>query len=115
MMGQMTVFSGAERRRRWSIEQKRAIVDAAFMPGAVVAEIARAAELGANQIYRWRRELGGLQVAPDGFAAVRIAPDRVVTETLSGMVMVIEVGGAVLKISGHARPALVTAALRVLR
>lgn len=114
-MGQMTIFSGAERRRRWSIEQKRAIVGAAFMPAAVVAEIARAAELGANQIYRWRRELGVLPEAPDGFAAVRIAPDRLAPEALSGTGMVIEVGGAVLKISSHARPALVTAALRVLR
>ena len=38
-MGQITVFSGAERRRQWSDEQKLGFVAAAFAPGAVVAEV----------------------------------------------------------------------------
>jgi Transposase len=35
-MASVEVLAGPERRRRWSIEQKRAIVAAAFEPGAVV-------------------------------------------------------------------------------
>jgi transposase len=42
----------------------------AWAPGAVVREIARRAEIGTGQIYRWRRELG----AGKGFAQVVIAP-----------------------------------------
>jgi transposase len=61
-MGQITVFSGVERRRQWSDEQKLGFVAAAFAPGAVVAEIARAANLSPSQIYRWRRQFGGGQL-----------------------------------------------------
>jgi len=40
-MARFEVISGPERRRRWSEDQKRALVAAAFAPGAVVAEVAR--------------------------------------------------------------------------
>ena len=40
-MARLEVFGGPERRRRWSEEQKRAVVAAAFAPGAIVAEVAR--------------------------------------------------------------------------
>jgi transposase len=69
-MARVEVITGPERRRRWSAEQKRAIVAASLAPGAVVMEIARRAEIGAGQIYRWRRELG----VGKGFAQVVIAP-----------------------------------------
>jgi Transposase len=39
-MARVEVFTGPERRRRWSDEQKRAIVTASFAPGAVVSEVA---------------------------------------------------------------------------
>jgi transposase len=70
-MARVEVFTGPERRRRWSEEQKRAIVAASLAPGAVVSEVARRADVGAGQIYRWRKEL---RTAADGFAAVLIAP-----------------------------------------
>ena len=60
----MQIITGPERRRAWSEEQKRAIVSAAFAPGAIVADVARRVDVCAGQIYRWRRELrstgGGL-------------------------------------------------------
>jgi transposase len=58
-------MSSPERRRRWSEEQKRAIVAEAFAPGASVSAVARRAEVLPGQIYRWRRELRG---AVAGFA-----------------------------------------------
>ena len=67
-MARVELFSGPERRRRWSDEQKRAVVAAAFAPGAIVAEVARRADVRAGQIYRWRQELRGGGGA--GFAAV---------------------------------------------
>jgi transposase len=57
-MARMEIFTGPERRRSWSEEQKRAIVAAAFAPGAIVADVARRAAVCAGQIYRWRQELG---------------------------------------------------------
>jgi hypothetical protein len=37
-MGQITVFSGPERRRRWSDEERLQILTEAFSPGACVAD-----------------------------------------------------------------------------
>src|SRR3954452_3452458 len=69
-MASVAVLAGAERRRRWSIEQKRAIVAAAFKPGAVVRDVARQADVTSSLIYRWRRDLGA---AASGFAQVLLA------------------------------------------
>jgi transposase len=70
-MRHVEVLSGPERRRRWSEEQKRAIVAEAFAPGASVREVARRADIVAGQIYRWRRDLG---CAVAGFAEVVVTP-----------------------------------------
>ena len=69
-MARFEVITGPERRRRWSAEQKRAIVTESLAPGAVVTEIARRAEICPGQIYRWRQEIG----VGHGFAQVLIAP-----------------------------------------
>lgn len=71
-MARMDVLTGAERRRRWSGDQKRSVVAAAFAPGAVVAEVARRADVCPSLIYRWRRELADV---PVGFASVVLAAD----------------------------------------
>jgi transposase len=70
-MARVEVITGPERRRRWSEEQKRVIVAASLTPGAVVSEVARRADVGASQIYRWRKEFSAVA---DGFAPVLIAP-----------------------------------------
>jgi transposase len=70
-MAGVEVLSGPERRRRWSIEQKQAIVVAAFEPGAVVRDVARQADVTPSLIYRWRRDL---RAAANGFAQVLVAP-----------------------------------------
>jgi transposase len=71
-MARVEVFTGPERRRRWSEEQKRAIVAASLAPGAVVADVARRADISAGQIYRWRQELRATAAAA-GFTPVLIA------------------------------------------
>jgi transposase len=71
-MARVEVITGAERRRRWSAEQKRVIVAESLAPGAVVTEIARGADICPGQIYRWRREIR----VGSGFAQVLIAPVR---------------------------------------
>jgi transposase len=69
-MARVEVITGPERRRRWSDEQKRAIVATSLEPGAVVADVARRAEVGPDQIYRWRQQFA----RTDGFAQMLIAP-----------------------------------------
>jgi transposase len=69
-VARIEVITGPERRRRWSFEQKRAIVAESLAPGAVVSEVARRAEVCPGQIYRWRREVTG----GNGFSQVLIAP-----------------------------------------
>ena len=70
-MARVEVLTGAERRRRWSAEQKRAIVAQSLAPGAVVNEVARRADICPGQIYRWRQEF---RAGAGGFAQVLIAP-----------------------------------------
>jgi transposase len=76
-MAQVHVLTHPERRRRFSIGQKRAIVAAAFAPGAIVSDVARQADVCTSLIYRWRREIEG----PCVFAEVMVAP---VVDTRSG-------------------------------
>src|SRR5437763_14236457 len=70
-MASVEVLAGPERRRRWRIEQKQAIVAAAFEPGAGVRDVARQADVTPSLIYRWRRDL---RAAAKGFAQVLGAP-----------------------------------------
>jgi hypothetical protein len=51
-MARVEVITGRERRRRWSAEQKRAIVLESFAPGAIVSDVARGADISSGQIYR---------------------------------------------------------------
>ncbi|MBC7584992.1 MAG: transposase [Tardiphaga sp.] len=116
-MGQITVFSGAERRRRWSMDEKRTLVAAAFAPGAIVSDVARAADLRANQIYRWRRDLGLAHAAE--FAAVMVGTDSQdrpasTTPVSPAAAMVIEIGRARVQVMANAPLALVTTTLRLL-
>ena len=116
-MGQITVFSGAERRRRWSTDEKRTLVAAAFAPGAIVSEVARAADLRANQIYRWRRGFA-IEHASE-FAAVMVSADsqdRSASPTPASPVaaMVIEIGRAPVQVMANAPLALVSTTLRLL-
>ncbi|MDC8753608.1 transposase [Erythrobacter sp. sf7] len=50
-MGQVTVFSGPERRRRWTDEERLRILSEAFAPGACVAEVCRHHDISSALIY----------------------------------------------------------------
>jgi transposase-like protein len=55
-MTQITLLTGPERRRRWSDDERRRILAAAFMPGAIVADVARQFEVSTSLIYKWRQQ-----------------------------------------------------------
>jgi transposase len=108
-MGQVTVISGAERRRLWSDEQKLALLEAAFAPGAKVARVAAQADLRPSQIYRWRRDLLG----PQDMVPVVVTGQS--SEPAAEPVIVIQVQDATVRIMADASAALINAALRALR
>lgn len=49
------VLTGIQRRRRWSAEQKKAMVLETEQPGMNVSVVARKYEVHPNQLFRWRR------------------------------------------------------------
>jgi transposase len=68
------VITGVERRRRWSCDQKRAIVEESLVPHASTAAIARRHGIGTGQLYTWRRQLLKRRLADTPrFARVEVA------------------------------------------
>jgi len=59
-----------ERRRRWSDEEKLAILKETTQPGAIVALVARRYGIGTGQLYTWRKQL--LRGAMAGFVPVEL-------------------------------------------
>lgn len=122
-MERITVMSGVERRRIWGAEQKEALVLAACAPGAVVSEIARAADVHPSLIHRWRRERTQRVCSPDSQAS--FVPVVVKAEGSEGLprecqqglrvAAVIETRGAVIRFGDAARPELVRAILGSVR
>ena len=49
------VFTGSERRRDWSEEEKARIVAQSYEPGASVSGVARRHALSPQQLFTWRR------------------------------------------------------------
>jgi len=122
-MGRMTLITGGERRRRWSQEQRARVLAAIEEPGAVVAEVARAADVCTSLVYRWRREARAAATTNDvcGFAPVVVeapmaalpAPSST-TNSESG-VIVVDVRDARVRITADAPAAVIAATLKALR
>jgi transposase len=79
------IISTVARRRRWTIEEKVAILDEASQPRASITAVADRHGISRNLIYLWRRQaregsMPGVTVsngAPSPFVAVQVA-DRAV-------------------------------------
>lgn len=114
-MGQITVFSGPERRRRWSDDERLQILAEAFSPGACVAQAARRHDVSTALIYTWRRKLCQ-PIAEPGFAeAVVVAGDGTEPPIAPPAIIVELARGGRVSICASAPPALVAAALKALR
>ena len=122
-MGQITVYSGPERRRRWSDEQRLQILTEAFAPGASPTDVARRHEISTGLLYTWRKKLSAGEVAPvisnegcPGFAEAVIVDDHSTAMPDIGAALVIELArGRRVTIFPSASPALAAAALKALR
>ena len=110
-MSHVTVFSGPERRRRWSEEDQRRIVAAAFAPGATVAAVARHYDVATSLIYKWRRALRARDV---GFAEVVVVSDEPVSASAppaTAAMIELEVAGKVRLRIPPGTPATLAAAI----
>lgn len=68
------VLTGVERRRSWTVEQKRAIVGESLGPDLTPTEVARKYRISTGQLYTWRQQLVSFQGAMVARAAPRFAP-----------------------------------------
>lgn len=122
-MGQITVYSGPERRRRWSDEERLQILAEAFSPGACVTEVARRHDVSTALIYTWRRKLreANAELMPKaspgpGFAEAMMVEDQRSAPAGVHPAMVVDLArGKRVSIFASASPGQVTAALKALR
>jgi len=114
-MGQITLLTGPERRRRWSEEERQRILAAAFAPGAVVADVSRQFEVSTSLIYKWREQAMAGEPAA-AFAPAVLATEPVSAPMLETPAIIVELAnGTRLKIASQCSAALATAALQALR
>jgi transposase len=80
-MPAVEVITRGERRRMWTLEQKREIVAESLRSTLTPTEVARKHGISSGLLYGWRQKLLGgrmtlLQQSPPGFARVEIAPTQ---------------------------------------
>ena len=122
-MGQVAVFSGVERRRRWDDETRLKILSEAFAPGANTAQVARHHDVSTGQLYTWRRRLLDVQAVPasvglpdPGFVEATMMDDGRSARADEVPAMIVDVAsGRRVSIFPSASPAAITAALKALR
>ncbi|WP_243080208.1 IS66-like element accessory protein TnpA [Candidatus Rhodoblastus alkanivorans] len=120
-MGRMTLISGAERRRRWSDEDRARILAASFEPGAVIAEVARREDVCTSLVFKWRREMReAVEADASGFAPVVIkpapaAPCSSPSTNLGSAVIEVELREARVRIHAGAPSSVIAAALKALQ
>jgi transposase len=130
------VITGAERRRKWSAEEKSEIVAESLAEGAVVSEVARRHGLSPRQLFGWRARLrtavkgsAPSSETPPSFvpAIVENEPPLSAAPALPAAVMAmgtaglapasieIALGGVIVRVRGEVDPRALTAVLKVLR
>jgi transposase len=115
------VITRGERRRVWSLEQKREIVAESLGPELTPTEVARKHGISSGLLYNWRRQVLGERMALasralPGFTQVEIEPARggltaerlastppgpVVSSRLSGLIEVVLPGGVTLRVDAE--------------
>ena len=111
-------------RRRWSGEEKRALVAETFLPGGSVTAVARRHEINPSMLFTWRKRFRAELGFPEkidgvGFAAVAIAaPDGKAPANLSptseARISVEFCCGARMTVMGAVDPALAVAVAKAL-
>jgi transposase len=129
------VITGVERRRKWSAQEKAAIVAESLTGDAVVSEVARRHGLSPQQLFGWRSRLRdavkGSAASSDATPA--FVPALVEDEPLSPAApalaaavamsaagvdlapIEIALGGVIVRVRGEADPRALTMVLKALR
>jgi transposase len=113
-MSHVTVYSGTERRRRWSHADRQRILEEAFAPGACVAAVARRYEISSGLLYTWRGKLRQQSAPAFSEVVVSDVPRSRLPET-TPWIFVDLAGGVRVSIAAAAPPTLAAAVLRALR
>ncbi len=71
-MSPVEVITSVQRRRRWSPEEKRALIEEAEQPGMSISAVARKYGIHPNQLFHWRKLMHA-----GAFSAIR-AEEKVV-------------------------------------
>lgn len=74
----MEIITGAERRRRWRLEEKLRIVAEVEQPGALFADVARRHEVSRGLLWNWRGQVRRGELVPEPmptFLPMRITAD----------------------------------------
>jgi transposase len=82
------------RRRSWTLDEKRRIVDESLEDGASIAEVARRHDLNTNQLFTWRQQFGVEPTLPQGLAPilpVTIAPETTTDYSAPGSIGQMEI------------------------
>jgi transposase len=123
-MTRVEVLTGPERRRRWSEDEKAAVLAELAKQGASGAAVARRFGVNRGLIYKWRREAGSPSAPGDApsmpFARVLLAGPAPMAERQAALstavpIIEIEMKGARVRLPGNAPLSMVTAAIKALR
>ena len=74
MVDGLEVGSGRRSRRFRTVSEKRRIAELTFEPGASVALVARAHDVNANQVFKWRRALTRGELSEPAAASTSLLP-----------------------------------------
>jgi len=120
-LGQMTIFPGPERRRRWTEAERLQILTEAFSDEGCVAEVARRHDVSTGLIYTWRRKLwqpveGGGPSTPGetGFTEAVVVDDCAAPPTVQPTIVVDLAHGGRVSVFASASPAVAAAVLKAL-
>ena len=118
-MSQVTVMTGPQRRRHWTSEQRREILEASFAPGAIVTSVARRYEISTSLIYKWRGQLKATRSNATFVPAVisdEKEPAPLGVRSGSQAAIIVELsGGRRVLIDANASASLVSTALKALQ
>jgi transposase len=108
------VLPRADRRRSWTLEQKREIVGESLGPDLTPTEVARKHGIRTGQIHTWRRQLLDVRGTPllqaPRFASVELAPPPTATSSdpaasaappPPGSIEVVLPGGVLVRVDAH--------------
>jgi transposase len=74
----MEIITGAERRRRWRLDEKLRIVAEVEQPGASFADVARRHDVSRGLLWNWRGQVRRGELAPEPmptFLPMRVMAD----------------------------------------